>query len=372
LKNKIKKIIFIIILIIIFILLCNFILEYINNSCEKNNNEIEQILPKFEPLSIDSSNNSKYQLNIISKYGDNEAYHPKVLSFKNEWNGYKYWMSYTPYPQGDDSKENPHIAVSNDMIEWETLDNLDTPKNTRPGKRYNSDSHLVYNSDLERLECYWRYVDDIKNKSIIYRRTTKDGINWSEKEIAILNNPRSKVDCLSPAIIYEDGQYKIWYIDKNNTMKFKTSKDGLNWSNETEIKMEYAENVKSWHLDVIHTEKGYEMLIVSFENWELRNDMNLYYTVSKDGINWAKAQVILRPTVGTDNWDNRGIYRSSFIYENGIYFVYYSGTNKDLHHGIGLVYGKDIFDLKQITIDYTKKEEVESLKSDFEKYYNSN
>ena len=48
-------------------------------------------------------NNSKYQLNIISEYGDNEAYHPKVLSFENDWNGYKYWMSYTPYPQGDDS-----------------------------------------------------------------------------------------------------------------------------------------------------------------------------------------------------------------------------------------------------------------------------
>ena len=64
--------------------------------------------------------NSKNKLEIETPYGDNEAYHPKVLNFKEPWNGYKYWMSYTPYPTGDDSKENPCIAVSNDLVNWKS------------------------------------------------------------------------------------------------------------------------------------------------------------------------------------------------------------------------------------------------------------
>ena len=43
---------------------------------------------------------TRYRLNIISSYGDKEAYHPKVIAFKEKWNGYKYWMSFTPYPKG--------------------------------------------------------------------------------------------------------------------------------------------------------------------------------------------------------------------------------------------------------------------------------
>lgn len=59
---------------------------------------------------------TRYRLNIISSYGDKEAYHPKVIAFKEKWNGYKYWMSFTPYPKGKSAKENPHIVASNDLI----------------------------------------------------------------------------------------------------------------------------------------------------------------------------------------------------------------------------------------------------------------
>lgn len=322
--------------------------------------------------------NSKYKLNIVSTYGDNEAYHPKVLSFKNGWNGYKYWMSYTPYPQnsggkgeGNDSKENPHIAVSNDLINWKTLINLDEPLDTRAKLRYNSDAHIVYNSNLNRLECYWRYVDDVEDKAIIYRRCTKDGVNWSEKEIAFIEAPRSKKDCVSPAILFEDGIYKMWYVDKNNTIKYTTSLDGKEWEETQVLKMNYEEAVKTWHLDVIQTEKGYEMIMVAFNNWKLHNDMSLYYSISSDGIEWKTAKPIIKPTIKTQNWDNKGIYRSSFIYEDGIYYVYYSGTSKDLHHGIGLMYGKDIYNLKENKTNYKNKKDIESLKNKIEEEKNS-
>ena len=296
--------------------------------------------------------NSKYKLNIVSTYGDNEAYHPKVLSFKNGWNGYKYWMSYTPYPKGDDSKENPHIAVSNDLINWKTPEGLKNPIDERVNdgvkEQYNSDSHIVYNSDTNELECYWRFVDDANNQSIIYRKRTKDGINWGEKEITAHSYDRKQKDYVSPAIIYENKIYKMWYVDQKNIIKFAVSTDGINWIDKQEVKIEYEENLKTWHLDVISSEKGYEMITVAFDKWTNHNKMNLYYTSSLDGINWKIAKVIIKPASKTNNWDNLGIYRSSFIYEDGKYYIFYGGTSKDYHHGVGVVYGKNIYNLKQL------------------------
>lgn len=311
---------------------------------------------------IPNSNfNSKYQLEVVGTYGDNESYHPKVLSFDNAWNGFKYWMAYTPYPQGDDAKENPHIAVSNDLINWTTLINLDTPSETIPQERYNSDAHIVYNNELDRLECYWRYVDDVEDKAIMYRRYTTNGKDWSEREVAAIADPRSKKDYISPAIIFEDGIYKMWYVDKNNTIKYATSVHGTDWVDNQVIKMQYEDKTRTWHLDVIHTEKGYEMIIVAYKNWNLHNDMNLYYTHSNDGIVWDTAKVILKPSKRTSYWDNRGIYRSSFIYESGMYYLFYSGTNVNLHHGIGFMYGRDIFNLQKTNTNFKNKKQVEKL-----------
>lgn len=297
------------------------------------------------------SNNAKNKLNIVSSYGDNEAYHPKVLVFEKGWNGYKYWMSYTPYPQGDDSKENPHIAVSNNLIDWKTMaiknGGLDDISNDGIKEQYNSDSHIVYNSDTNELECYWRFVDDINNKAIIYRRKTSDGVNWTPKEVTAYSNNRKNKDYVSPAIIYENKLYKMWYVDQKNTVKYALSTDGVNWQDKQTVKIDYDENLKTWHLDVIHTKNGYEMITVAFDKWANHNKMNLYYTSSIDGINWVKAKTVIEPASKTNNWDNLGIYRSSFIYENNNYYVFYSGTDKEYHHGIGLVYGNNIYNLKQ-------------------------
>ncbi len=311
------------------------------------------------------SNNSKYRLNIVSSYGDIEAYHPKVLAFSEKWNGYKYWLSYTPYPKGTDSKENPHIAVSNDLINWsapgDKVNPLDTPEETIAGKKYNSDSHIVYNNDTNTMYCYWRYVDDIADKVYIYREETKDGVNWYNKIATAVSDSRDKKDYISPAILYENGIYKMWYVDAGNIVTFAVSNDGIVWNDKNIIEIKYEKNLKTWHLDVIHTRDKYEMLVVGYDKWANRNDMNLYYTSSTDGINWAIAKTILKPSVKTTNWDNKGIYRSSFIYENGKYYVYYGGTSKSYNHGIGFVYGENIFDLHNVNTNFKNEKEVNKL-----------
>lgn len=363
-KDKVLIIFLILIIIVLSIFLYNERNERLKNindekkvsevKIEENDKEkkVEETIKNSEGIE-ENNHNAPYRLELISAYGDNDALHPKVLNFKEKWNGYKYWMVFSPYPRKDDGKENPHIKVSNDLINWEEPKGFKNPlvgkpKGHIPGAIYNSDPHLVYNNDTDTLECYYRYVNDVDDKVILYRLTTKDGVNWTNKE-EILVYKRSKKDFLSPAIIYEDGIYKMWSVDKKNTIKYIESRDGYKYTNERVIKLNYPlSNLKPWHLDIIHTEKGYELIVVAYTAKLDATSMNLYYFNSKDNINYTTGKAILKPS--NISWDNKGIYRSSMIYEDGIYYLYYTGISKNLDRGIGLSYGKDINNLKGYNI----------------------
>lgn len=296
--------------------------------------------------------NAVNPLVLESAYGDIEATHPKVISFDSPWNGYKYWMSFSPYPKADDSKENPHILASNDMENWREPEGFqnpldDTPVNYIKSVVNNSDPELVYNYETDELECWWRFVDDSngdERKVILYRRCSKNGLQWTEKE-AMLVDDRGKRDYMSPAIIYEDGIYKMWSIAWTGfRIQYMESGDGKSWSEARFIDVEYpTPSIRSWHISVIHTEKGFEMTLVSFdtslpEGIYQRGVMNLYYTSSKDNVSYERARVLLAPCNGEANWDNRGLYRSALLCDtDGKYYLFYSGISKDETRGVGKI-----------------------------------
>ena len=159
-------------------------------------------------------NSNKIYLN--TNLGHSQGYHPKIIYFNNLWNGFKYWMVFTPYPYGDETKENPVINVSNDLKKWispKGINNpLDIPLNCNK-KQYNSDTHLLFNNETNQLELFWRYVNDIDNKVIIYRIKSYNGINWNKKEVFLKSDNRKKLDFVSPVINYYDKIYKIWYVN---------------------------------------------------------------------------------------------------------------------------------------------------------------
>lgn len=290
--------------------------------------------------------NAAYKLDLNEGNTDLHGTHPKVLNFKEKWHGYKYYMVYSPYPFANDKYENPYLLGSNDLINWETPKGLknpieDTPSNYKHEHIYNSDPHILYNPDTDKMELYFRFVNE--NEVIIYRRTSSDAVTWSDKEIIIKDN-RSKKDYMSPAVIYDNGIYKMWFVNKDKTVHYFESTDGLHYKNEKIIKLDYPiPDLQSWHLDIIKTDKGYELITVAYRYHKDRNSMNLYYFYSKDNNNYSKGITILRPSL--ISWDSKGIYRSSFIYEDGIYYVFYSGISKNNERGIGLSYGEHIENL---------------------------
>lgn len=296
--------------------------------------------------------NAKSELKMPNAYGNQIDYHPSVQYFENKWNGYSYWCAFTPYEDCNDFWENPHILASNDLVNWETPAGFSNPLEPVPsdyeyGISYNSDTELVYNSDKDQLECWWRNYDYRNMKITLYRKITKDGVHWSEREVT-MTSQLNKHDFLSPALVYENGTYRMWAIDlrQGYVIHYYESADGLKWTDPKIINVEYENpNIRHWHLDVIHSPKGYEMLLsASPKTNDDHGHMSLYYAFSKDNENYTKARVILRPRTGTNKWDNKGLYRSSLLYANNKYYCFYSGINtKTGPVGIGLISGNDPF-----------------------------
>lgn len=189
----------------------------IQNDTERRNtkNAVEYMMRRKYDISYA---NAPTPLGLITYVGNNQIVHPKVLYFPNKFGNRKYWMAYTPYPFANDRYENPCVAYSSDGYNWTNIDG--NPLDDPAGDGYNSDTHLVYVESTGTLEIWYRYVSNYKNppvSEIIYRQTTKDGINWTEKEIVANNTSGEYVQWLSPAVIHDGEKYKVWVV--NDTTK---------------------------------------------------------------------------------------------------------------------------------------------------------
>lgn len=284
-------------------------------------------------------------VNLMSAYGDSEAYHPSIVSFDVPWNGYKYWCGFSPYPHADDSKENPHVLASNDQINWVEPDGFDNPLDQTPeqyekSKVYNSDPALFYNEDSNQLECWWRFVDHTSDTMQLKRRCTSNGSDWTDTEV-VLESKRSKLDYISFSTIRENGKYKVWSIGLDRSIQYCESSDLQNWSEIKTTQLNYpSDNLASWHIDVNKTPANdqYEMVICANDTSsdKKRAHMSLYSTTSNDGFSWDKCSLLLTPDdCGVDNV--RGLYKSCYFYTDGEKQLLFSYIESDETRGVGLI-----------------------------------
>ena len=302
--------------------------------------------------------NAKSPLNLATYDGGNEGLHPSCLYFKEGWNGYKFWFVFTPYKGMNDAIENPCMYVSQDGENFESLEGADRLDDIMFPKEqeYNSDPELVYNSDLNRIECWWRRVqrdkyptDDGKNREIIYRRFTYDGRTWSEKEVMLdLKNPFDETRlCISPALIYEDGIYRMWcssaedFEGKYRTINYYEMIDG----DMMELKSKHhLKKGTISHLDVIHENSKY--WLIGNEVLIEGNPLKLYSFVSPVNDEYKYEGVVL--TRGRrGQWDDRVTYRPSVVKVDNSLCLYYSayGSNPITSNHVGLIRFKDWNDM---------------------------
>lgn len=298
-----------------------------------------------EILSEQSISNAVNSLKILNCYRNYQAVHPKVIYFKNGWNGYKFWMAYTPYPYANDFYENPCIAVSNDMINWIdpfAVNPLDSVE--KNGDTHFSDPHLVYREDLDSMECWYRYRNKKTKEEKFYRRITQFGRNWTKPEVVFNCDDFNEISlALSPAVLYEDEKYKMWLVNQDYKIVYLERSDCSSWEIKDYININFdnIEKYTPWHIDVIHAEKGYEMIVAPLYDRKFEK-MNLYYTKGKNEIEFEPATEIMRPSIDKNAWDNYILYRASFIIYEGEYCIFYSAQNKNNQWHIGLSKGKFI------------------------------
>lgn len=286
----------------------------------------------------------KVELFVETYYkGGNQPYHPSVVAFDSAWNGYKYWMAYTPLPFGNEDEENPCVACSNDLIKWVTPKGLINPLDdiSDGSQTYWSDTELFYNSDTQKLECWYRGYKN--NVVTIARKTSSNGVTWSAREIIQTFNGTSGYVC--PTVIYENSKYHIWLL---SPYYYYETSDPTNWGSATTYTMDGVSNY--WHGQVKKTSKGYEYVVM--KTWG--NHYTIDYLVSDDGISFKLVGTIVKSHKEQKipyGIDSQGLYRPCFIVVNGWYYMFYSTISENNRKGITLSVGKSLSDLVGISAE---------------------
>lgn len=210
------------------------------------------------------------RLNIQTyRAGMDQVTHPSVLEFESNWNGYKYWMAYTPYPYGNGEEENPCIAVSDDLFYWDVPEGMVNPiaDNEETGCDELKDAHILYRDDLDRIEVWYlgRLSENLGGDNdtlLLFRKYSYDGIIWSDYEVM------SETEYLSPSIIWKDGKYQFWGIgygkfNNTGTVAYYESVDGKIWNNQKICSIDgVSSDLPVWHGSVSYANGKYYLCIL--------------------------------------------------------------------------------------------------------------
>ena len=299
---------------------------------DKEYNEVTTQLTHIE------SANASVPISLTNHLGNQQNIHPKVLHFENGWNGFKYWMAYTPHPYGRSVEENPCLAVSNDMVNWHEPPGVTNPMDPPPtGGGWNNDTHLVYREDIDRLEIWWKKYFASSGEVHMLRRTSVNGYDWTASKILDIGTPSSE---LSPSVIFEDQMYKMWFTDGENIF-YSESADALTWTPREMVNIDWGD-LNAWHLDVIKTELGYEFVVQCFKEGDFNYDSDIYYVLqNKEGV-FTKPELILARSTNPTAIDYKSTYRTSIMKIDGIYYLHYSCVDINDQRHMSLAYGRNI------------------------------
>lgn len=301
----------------------------------------------------------KGKLDIGTPDGSNEPLHPSVLYMGKEgWNGYKYWMAFTPYPIKSkiyrDRFECPCIIASNDGIKWgyvgekKYIDDLNEAQ--IESMDYFSDPELVFDNAEKRLFCYYRLSfggEGLSNKQeVVYRKSSIDGKTWSERERITFVFDGNIEYLVSPAINLIYSIKYLWFVSgKKWSRKIyrMESDDGLNWSKLIECDFD-GFDLDPWHIDCQFINKEYILTIY---------DMVERITIwkSKDGVNFEFYKLAIEPSRRLYSFYRATLYRASLCHDQKEYKLYFTAGNAR-KNSIGLMAGTSIDSLKVKSVPF--------------------
>lgn len=271
-------------------------------------------------------------LSIETYDGSGQTAHPDIIKFVNGFKGglsgkRNFIMVMTPYKNHDEKLENPSIVVSNLPNGDFVADNIKNPIDKSSGRwRHNADPDLVFRDGLFSL--FWKQRDKTNDSMVLLRARSNDLVCWSSKELC---QPPSIGRLVSPSILF-DGKWRLWGVNPESySVENWESSDGLNWEYCGKANVPRTLMGRScWHIDVQKAGNNCYALLVYGEH----EGNVLHFGASFDGLDWAVSdEPVLSPS--KDGFDCGGIYRSTFIIEDGKIRVWYSALGKERTVGIG-------------------------------------
>lgn len=259
--------------------------------------------------------------------------HPDVVDFGagTTWNGWRFWMAMTPYPDLNSAYENPSILVSSDGATWQVPAGLTNPVYPAPTTGWNSDTDLAYDPDTDELVLIFRSNDFSPRVA-----RSADGVTWPATPTApswtLIGDQAT-----SPAIVrISETEWHIWQVVKDtasynggprSVYRWATTAPDAAWGTPTVCTGFPANTVGDptiWHADVVRHDGQYWML--SSEGREGENPSAFHTATSLDGLAWSYGTVPVI-TEGSGLWDNLQLYRGTLQpHENGTHMrVWYGG-----------------------------------------------
>lgn len=280
------------------------------------------------------------KLEIPTHEGSGQAVHPSVLFFEDGWNGWRYWMVMTPYPNFNEAHEDPNIVVSNNGVDWQVPDGLTNPIDDAKGRPdpYNSDAHLTMRDN--EMVLTWRMVDrPNKGRESFWMTMSRDGVHWSPKQKIWwpeLSDRHSST--VAQSLLWLGDRWRLYFISTTvspnqivwveSTKAVPTPSD---WSKPQECSMDFTlpSDRDFWHSEIQYRDGEY---------WGIVSDANrrttgvngvIYLLHSTDGTKWELSPVPLVPQAG-DGHDS--LYKTGFILsgkgESMTIDVYYSAYDR--------------------------------------------
>ena len=280
--------------------------------------KIGNLLPlAFDPYTLITATNAEAPLITPTYDGSGQAVHPDVYDAGegNTWNGHRYWMVMTPYPNNDSALEKPSILVSDDKVTWGVPEGLTNPinNNVRP------DTDIVLDQD----SVMWVIATRSTGGTVV-AQSSLDGVTWSAETNIIINAGTDGI--LSPALVYYGGQWLMFSVRRvatptndNNVIERRACATLTGtWSDPVTCVMPPNSLGYYWHLDVIAVGSTLYMC--------LQIVSKLYLAYSYDGgLHWTFCPPpMLLGEYGT--W-NVNIYRSTIVRTATGFDLWYSAND---------------------------------------------
>lgn len=306
-------------------------------SAPVSNNPIDLKGAAPTKLSNISGKNAIIPLTIPTSDGSGQVVHTSVHDFKIKWNGYRYWMVMTPYPNYNEDLENPEIAVSNDNKTWVVPTGLTNPIVPKPsGNKINSDVDLTYDYVNDVLWIMYREYDyDTENERFLVLSST-DGTTWTTP-VEVIEDGIDLLLALSPSVVFDGNIFTVYYIQMNGgsltdvrlIKRTSFAMDGT-WSAKTECTISPTSSGKAlWHLSAnILGDETHLFLSIGNEN-TAAVDSDIYMAIARDGETFELTEKPIVPKGVDGSWDSYSVYQGSAVYDNrkSIYGFWYSAVD---------------------------------------------